>query len=79
MEDGHPLHEELVEVGGEDGEKLGALREGRSLVECFGQHSIVKPEPAQITINRDVRQMIRQMEIESAVVADGCSDWGGSG
>ncbi len=47
---GHALHEELVQVGREDREELDPLEERRTLVEGFVEHAPVELEPAQITI-----------------------------
>ena len=49
----HPLHEELVEIGGEDGEELDTLEEGRPLVQRLGQHTPIELEPAQIPVDPD--------------------------
>ena len=51
----HALHEELVEIGGEDGEKLGPFQQGRTLVESLGKNTLIEIQPAQIAIDPNVR------------------------
>ena len=52
----HALHEELVEVRGEDGEELHPLEQRRALIERFRQHTPVELEPAQVAIDPYIRQ-----------------------
>ncbi len=42
---GHPLHEKLVEVRGEDREKLRSLQQRRAVVKRFRQNPLVDVEP----------------------------------
>ena len=77
-EGGHALHEEFVEIRGEDGEELGAFEEGCTLVERFGEDAFVEIEPAEITVDPDLRKLGGKLFVENAVVADGCKDSGGS-
>ncbi len=45
------LHEELVEVGGKDGEELCPFEQRRAFVQRLGEHALVEVEPAQITVD----------------------------
>jgi hypothetical protein len=48
---GHPLHEELVQVRREDREELDPLEQRRALVERLLQHAPVELEPAEIAVD----------------------------
>ncbi len=50
----HPHHEELVEVGGEDRQELGAFQQRQVLVLGKLQHPLVEREPTQFTIDEPV-------------------------
>jgi hypothetical protein len=56
---GHSLHEELVQIRGEDSQKLHSLKKRRALVESFGENSLVKFEPAQVAIDPNLGKRLR--------------------
>src|SRR5262249_7308269 len=45
-----PLHEELIEIGREDGEKLKALKQWRALVQSLRQHTAIKFKPSEVPV-----------------------------
>ena len=47
---GHPDHEELVQVGGENGEEAHALQQRDRLVFGEFEHALVESEPALLTV-----------------------------
>ena len=49
-----PHHEELVQVGKVDGQKLQALHQRDVGVERFAQDPVVKFQPAQLAVDKDV-------------------------
>ena len=51
----HAHHEELVEVGGDDGQELDALEQGMGLVECLIQDPLVELQPAQLPVDVERR------------------------
>src|SRR5262249_60721766 len=64
------LEEELVEVGGEDGEELHSLQERGALVESFGEHAIVEIEPAEIAVEPHFGERGGQLRVQSAAITD---------
>jgi hypothetical protein len=66
------LHEEFVEVGGEDGEELGALEEWSALVEGLGEDALVEVEPADIAVDPDLGEFGGEAFVENSFIADGC-------
>ena len=48
------LHEELVEVGGEDRQELEPLEQRHAFVERLGQHPAIELEPAQVPVEPGV-------------------------
>src|SRR5262245_46322188 len=50
LEHAETLHEELVEIGADDGHKLEPLQERRALVGGLMQNALVEFQPAEITI-----------------------------
>ena len=59
-QDGDALHEELVQIGGEDGEKLGALQQWIARIQGFGEDAIVEVQPAQIAIDPNLGKRLRR-------------------
>src|SRR5215510_11189264 len=51
LELGHPHHEELIQVGAEDGEELDALEQGHPRILCLLQYATVELEPRQLAID----------------------------
>ena len=47
----HPDHEELVEVGGGDGQELDPLEQRVGVVLGLGEHPAVELEPAQLAVD----------------------------
>ena len=54
-EAGHPDHEELVQVGGEDGQELDSFEQGAVLVESFFKDAQIELEPAQLAVDVQLR------------------------
>ena len=52
---GHPHHEELVQVGGDNREKLDALEKRMGRVKGLEQHPLVEFEPAELTVDVEMR------------------------
>ena len=50
LQSADPLHEELVQVGSDDGEELQALQQRRARVLSLVQHAEVEVEPGQLAI-----------------------------
>ena len=50
------LHEELVEIGGEDGQELESLEQRHPFVERFGEHAAIEFEPGQVAVEPGVLQ-----------------------
>jgi hypothetical protein len=51
----HTHHEELIEVGGGDGEELEAFEEWDGVVAGFIENSLVEFEPAEFAIHEHIR------------------------
>jgi hypothetical protein len=51
---GHPDHEELVQVGREDGEEPYPFQERHLRIRGQLQHSLVEPEPALLTVEKTI-------------------------
>src|SRR5690349_543074 len=51
LDAGHADHEELVEIGTEDRQKLHALEQRVAFVECLIQNTAVEFEPAKLAID----------------------------
>jgi hypothetical protein len=47
-------HEELVQVGGGDGQELEALQQGHAPIERFVEYALVELEPAQFAVDETV-------------------------
>ena len=56
---GHPHHEELVQVGDEDGQELHALHQRERLVLGQLEHAIVEVEPGELAVRRRARKSVR--------------------
>jgi hypothetical protein len=54
----HSLHEELVEVRGEDREKLQPFEQGRARVLRLVQDAAIELQPSQITVGPGAREQI---------------------
>jgi hypothetical protein len=67
---GNPLHEELVQVGAEDGQKLRPLQQRRAFVQGLREHAIVKIQPTQIPVDPNVRQRLGHLAIQDPIIAD---------
>jgi hypothetical protein len=62
LEDGGDAHhEELIEVGAGDGQKLDALEQGVRRVLCLREHALVERQPAQLSIDieRGTTEVVR--------------------
>src|ERR1700722_4536883 len=69
-QDSHALHEKLIQVGGKNSEEFCPLQQRGALVERLGEHSLVKIEPAQVSIEPDRLQFCGQRSIQSTMVAN---------
>ena len=54
-ETGHTDHEELVEVGADDGQEFEALQEGQLVRKPLLEHPVVELQPAQLAIDVQLR------------------------
>ena len=54
LQAGHPDHEELVEVGGEDRQELGPLQQGQGRVLGQLEHPLVERQPGQLAVGEAV-------------------------
>jgi hypothetical protein len=71
-EQGHALHEELVQVRREDRQEFHPLEQRGALIERFRQHAGIEIEPAQITVDPHVGQRRRQRRVQDSVIPDRC-------
>jgi hypothetical protein len=55
LEHGDANHEELVEVGADNGEKLDALEERVAAIARLIEHPLVELQPAELAIDKEVR------------------------
>src|ERR1700733_3962032 len=68
----HTFHEKLVEIGGEDREKLCFFEQRRTLVESLGKNALIEVQPTEIAIDPDIRQILRQGSVQHPVITDRC-------
>ena len=67
---GHALHEELIQVGGENREEFGSFQKGRSRVRCFGENPLVKVQPTEVPVQPDSGEWGGKRGVQDAVVPD---------
>src|ERR1700728_4107516 len=70
----HALHEKLIEVRRENGQKLRPLQQRIALIKRLGQHSLVEIKPAQIAVDPHFRQFRCQRRIQYSVIANRSED-----
>jgi hypothetical protein len=64
LEAGHPDHEELVEVAGEDGQEPRAFEQRELLVLGQLEHPLVEPQPGQLAVQEPVRELLgRELDL----------------
>jgi hypothetical protein len=56
LEAAHALHEELVEIGAHDGEKLDPFQQGRPRVLGLVEHAPVERQPGQLAVEVPLRR-----------------------
>ena len=76
LEAGHPDHEELVEVAGEDRQETGPLQQREALVLGQLQHALVEPQPGELAVQEPVVELagvevvvirlVRRVDVERA-------------
>ena len=64
FESADALHEELVEVGADDGNELEALEQGRALVLGLVQHPPVELEPGELAVQIE----LGRVQVEQGLV-----------
>ena len=69
VQPGDPDHEELVLVGGVDGQELQALEQGIAAVEGLAQHPLVERQPGHLPVEeqgRAVQVRLRRMSVRAS-------------
>src|SRR5262249_22162214 len=69
-EDGDSLLKKFVEVRIENRQELYSFQQGRTLVERLGEHPLIEIEPAQVTIDPDLGQVVAYCLIQYALIAN---------